>query len=55
MKTLAWIGLVMVILNVIIRLKQTFTEGEVSSRVLCFIGALIHSSLFYFFFMYLFR
>ncbi|HBJ2609709.1 TPA: hypothetical protein LA750_001662 [Clostridium botulinum] len=55
MKILAWIGLVMVVLNVIIKLNQTFTEEKVSSRVFCFIGTLIYSSLLYFFFMYLFK
>ncbi|WP_154695196.1 hypothetical protein [Clostridium botulinum] len=55
MKILAWIGLVMAVLNSIIKLKQTFTDKEISSRVLYFIGTLIHSLLMYFFFMYLFR
>ncbi|BDR82541.1 hypothetical protein [Clostridium tetani] len=55
MKILAWIGLVLVSLNVIVKLVGTFTEGKTSDRVMCFISTLIHISLLYFFYIYLFR
>ncbi|MCD3206787.1 hypothetical protein G8T60_12040 [Clostridium botulinum C] len=55
MRILAYVGLVIEILNVIIKLKSTFTEKEISDRVSQFIGLLINGSLVYFFFIYLFR
>lgn len=55
MRIIAWIGLISMILTVLVQLKDTFTDKEVSGRVAHFIGILLHSCLTYFFIMYLFK
>ncbi|GAB6150709.1 hypothetical protein JCM1406_18790 [Clostridium novyi] len=55
MKILAWMGLAITTLNVVIKLIQTFTQERIRDRVLNFISTLVYISLSYFFIMYLFK
>ncbi|KEI18217.1 hypothetical protein Z961_07810 [Clostridium haemolyticum NCTC 8350] len=55
MKILAWMGLIITTLNVVIKLIQTFTQEKIRDRVLNFISTLVYISLSYFFIMYLFK
>ncbi|HID0883048.1 hypothetical protein [Clostridium botulinum] len=54
MKIIAWMGLVLSILNVMLNIIGIAKGKDGAGRIGNFVGTLVHSTLTYFFYIYLF-
>lgn len=54
MKVIAWIGLILSILNVLLKIIGISKGKDGAERLGNFVGTLVHSALTYFFYIYLF-
>ncbi|ENK1244738.1 hypothetical protein AB2063_002951 [Clostridium botulinum] len=54
MKVIAWIGLVISILNVLLSIVNTVTGKKIAYRIISFIGAMLYIPIVYFYYVYIF-
>ncbi|CAM2841838.1 hypothetical protein [Clostridium sporogenes] len=54
MKVIAWIGLVISVLNVLLSIVNALTGKKIAHRIINFIGAMLYVPLVYFYYVYIF-
>lgn len=54
LKVIAWIGLVISILNVLLSIVNTVTGKKIAYRIISFIGAMLYIPIVYFYYVYIF-
>lgn len=54
LKVIAWIGLVISVLNVLLSIVNALTGKKIAHRIINFIGAMLYVPLVYFYYVYIF-